>query len=95
VPNGNGTYTATRFEPSDKMTKSPELNGAYCKENINTNMDKIEIDFNDGKDYRGKLNFTIINGKINYVDGGFSSGNTDNNGQKKYFSKEFKLLQIN
>jgi hypothetical protein len=87
VPNGNGTFTATRFEPSDKLTKTPELIGAYCTENQNTKMDKIEIDFNDGKGYRGKLNFSLTNGMINYINGEISYGNTNN--------KDFKLLQTN
>jgi hypothetical protein len=95
APNGNGTYTATRFEPLNKRTKSPELYGAYCKENQNTNKDKIEIDFNDGNDYYGKLNFTIIDASVNYINGELTFSNSDNNGDKNYHSKDFKLIRTN
>lgn len=92
IPKGDGTFNATRFEPKNKTTHSPELIGNYSNENPTTDNNKIVIDFNDGADYNGKLTFIIKDGKVNYSDGILKHSNTDRNGKKKYYEKNYELI---
>lgn len=73
IPNGNGTFIATRYIPY-KKTSGIELNGTYCTE-ITNNDNKIQINFYDGDKKnpikRGTLNF-IIENKCVYYSGDFN-----------------------
>jgi len=75
VPNGDGTYTATHFEPLNKATKTPELSGTSCKEITTKNDNEINVEIYNGTNKKGTLNFTVANGNV-YYSGDFKLAQT-------------------